>query len=379
MTDNIKLPKMPEQTDLAHPSSERSVYGYTQDDMQAFANEAVRLNAAPSELRTCMAAVKTLLSRDPCMHANTAIQMIDAALAAAPEPQGVPRSDFDAKVQEIGRARALVQEVFDMLSADHPARTLIAEKTGRWLVAFEPQGVPEDDNSPSDLDHTPEGPGVDPFETAEPQGVAEPARPKWFNQCDRTVPEALRYLADHERPRGGEDRFNSAHLYQLADEIERTAAHPQQSGAAQPEEMSPDFTDTARAALLWVLWHHQGGSSDIGQPIRFALGMGQHERLNEHQVREAKRWGALNPKPTHEAAKPEHIAEPSKLVQEAHPEVPRDSAWQPADVSAGQERKPLSEDEIHKMDLGAERAENGWLGVVRTIEAAHGITRKESP
>ncbi len=62
-----------------------------------------------------------------------------------------------------------------------------------------------------------------------------------------------------------------------------------------PDEMSPNFTDTARAALLWVLWHHQGASSPVGQPIRFALGMGQHDRLNDHQLREAKRWEALHP------------------------------------------------------------------------------------
>ena len=63
----------------------------------------------------------------------------------------------------------------------------------------------------------------------------------------------------------------------------------------EPLELSPDFTDTARAALLWVLWHHQGGSSPVGQPIRFALGMGQHDRLNEHQLSEAKRWERLHP------------------------------------------------------------------------------------
>ena len=62
-----------------------------------------------------------------------------------------------------------------------------------------------------------------------------------------------------------------------------------------PTELSPDFTDTARAALLWVLWHNQGGSSPVGQPIRFALGMGKHDRLNEHQLAEAKRWERLHP------------------------------------------------------------------------------------
>lgn len=60
-----------------------------------------------------------------------------------------------------------------------------------------------------------------------------------------------------------------------------------------PAEMSPDFTDTARAALLWVLWHHQGGSSPVGQPIRLVLGMDAHERLSETQVQEAKQWAAL--------------------------------------------------------------------------------------
>jgi hypothetical protein len=52
----------------------------------------------------------------------------------------------------------------------------------------------------------------------------------------------------------------------------------------------PEFTDTARNALLWVLWHHQGGSSPVGQAIRFALGMGQFDRLSTEQVARAKSW-----------------------------------------------------------------------------------------
>lgn len=61
----------------------------------------------------------------------------------------------------------------------------------------------------------------------------------------------------------------------------------------EPVEMSPEFTDTARAAIAWVLWHHQGGSSPVGQPLRVALGMGQHDRLTDHQVSEAKRFAAF--------------------------------------------------------------------------------------
>jgi len=72
-------------------------------------------------------------------------------------------------------------------------------------------------------------------------------------------------------------------------------SQPTPPAVVEPPELSPDFTDTARAALLWVLWHHQGGSSPVGQPIRFALGMGQHDRLNEHHLAEAKRWERLHP------------------------------------------------------------------------------------
>lgn len=42
----------------------------------------------------------------------------------------------------------------------------------------------------------------------------------WENGCDKAVPAALRYLAENPRPIGGESSFNTAHLYQLAREIE---------------------------------------------------------------------------------------------------------------------------------------------------------------
>lgn len=43
-----------------------------------------------------------------------------------------------------------------------------------------------------------------------------------------------------------------------------------------------------RSLLLWTLYHHQGGSSDIGQPIRSALGMGQYDRMTDEQIAEGK-------------------------------------------------------------------------------------------
>ena len=63
-----------------------------------------------------------------------------------------------------------------------------------------------------------------PAAQAAPAAVAVPV--KWWNGCDVVVPAALRYLANNKRPNGGEERFNSAHLYQLADEIERMARLP---------------------------------------------------------------------------------------------------------------------------------------------------------
>lgn len=45
----------------------------------------------------------------------------------------------------------------------------------------------------------------------------------WINNCDQTVPAALRYLADNPRPAGGNSSYNAEHLIALAHEIQLTA------------------------------------------------------------------------------------------------------------------------------------------------------------
>ncbi|WP_185667918.1 hypothetical protein [Kluyvera sichuanensis] len=50
--------------------------------------------------------------------------------------------------------------------------------------------------------------------------ISGPQKMQWVNGCSKTVPAALRYLAENERPSGGESTFNTAHLYQLAREVE---------------------------------------------------------------------------------------------------------------------------------------------------------------
>lgn len=90
------------------------------------------------------------------------------------------------------------------------------------------------------------------------------------------------------------DGCNSTH--QTLDAIRELQAERDalRDGALAAEADGAPFTDTARAALLWVLWHHQGGSSPVGQPLRFALGMGAHDRLTDVEVACARRWGALH-------------------------------------------------------------------------------------
>jgi hypothetical protein len=45
--------------------------------------------------------------------------------------------------------------------------------------------------------------------------------------------------------------------------------------------------------LLWALYHHQGGSSPVGQPIRRALGIGEHDHLSPKQIELAKAAAVL--------------------------------------------------------------------------------------
>lgn len=44
-------------------------------------------------------------------------------------------------------------------------------------------------------------------------------------------------------------------------------------------------------ALLWTLYHHQGGSSPVGQPIRKLLGIGPFDQLTLEQLIAAKEFG----------------------------------------------------------------------------------------
>lgn len=154
---------------------------------------------------------------------------------------------------------------------------------------------------------------------------------------------------------------------------------PPQAEQAEAVEMSPEFTDTARAALLWVLWHHQGSACKVGQPLRFALGMGQHERMNEHQVREAKRWGELA---AIETAKPPKvtwpITEEEKQFHEQH-----SGAAKPDIRPRAADAQPLTDEQKRDMwkrsDFRGSGGQYEWyLQGIEEAERAHGITGKDN-
>lgn len=75
--------------------------------------------------------------------------------------------------------------------------------------------------------------------------------PLWPNGCDARAPEALRFLANNDRPSGGEQFPNAACLLQLADELEAAAK------ATMPPPVHPSETAKHRIfppvpAEAWV-------------------------------------------------------------------------------------------------------------------------------
>ncbi|WP_321289290.1 hypothetical protein [Alcaligenes phenolicus] len=92
-------------------------------------------------------------------------------------------------------------------------------------------------------------------------------------------------IADAKRQGGVNERAEQ--IAALLAERDTLAAAPV---SAEPVAMPfGPISEDVRAALLFALWHHQGGSSGVGQPIRFMLGMGQHERMTPDQCDIARR------------------------------------------------------------------------------------------
>ena len=71
------------------------------------------------------------------------------------------------------------------------------------------------------------------------------------------------------------------------------AAVPAAAADADPPPAALVMSPSVRAALVYALWHHQGASSRIGRPIRGLLGIGEHERMTDDQVQQARELHAM--------------------------------------------------------------------------------------
>ncbi|WP_373379862.1 hypothetical protein [Cupriavidus nantongensis] len=106
----------------------------------------------------------------------------------------------------------------------------------------------------------------------------------------------------------GTNEWDAA-LGRFADGVRATLGQQPQLRAA-----SIMMSRHSRAMLLNILWHHQGGSSPVGQPIRALLGIGQHDHLNNDQLAEAKWIDALLAAP---AAQPAENGERAQIIARA--------------------------------------------------------------
>ena len=68
----------------------------------------------------------------------------------------------------------------------------------------------------------------------------------------------------------------------------RRAADERERLRAEVEALRAD-AEHKRGLLLWALYHAQGGSSPVGQPIRRHLGIGQHDHMTPEQIGDAAR------------------------------------------------------------------------------------------
>ena len=60
----------------------------------------------------------------------------------------------------------------------------------------------------------------------------------------------------------------------------------------EPSQQQP-ISEDVKSCLLFSLFHHQGSHSKIGQPIRYALGIGKFDELNDEQLSIAMRVQSL--------------------------------------------------------------------------------------
>ena len=89
--------------DITHTSNKRT--GWARTPLYT-TPPAAPVQDLPFGVGGGLVAIKTLLSRDPCVHAKTAIEMIDAILKEHPEAQPAPVQDLPPECETEAEKRA---------------------------------------------------------------------------------------------------------------------------------------------------------------------------------------------------------------------------------------------------------------------------------
>jgi hypothetical protein len=88
-----------------------------------------------------LVAIKTLLSRDPCVHANTAIEMIDAILKEHPAAQPAPNMAYSIDADSCGIRKRAADAIIGALALG--AQDSSPPPEGHWLQQFWDMGRAE--------------------------------------------------------------------------------------------------------------------------------------------------------------------------------------------------------------------------------------------
>lgn len=197
MTDNIKLPKMPEQYYLAGGE----VKTFDSDQMEAYAREAVRLNAAPAKgdlviTKNDAGHIVAVTRQDEDGVVLETLAISAPIYTAAPDPQGVP-----SLIESVKRTVTESGTVIEQL-------TLTPE--GKGLLTADVGSIP----------------GA--------QGVPEPAEP---TNKEKLLANALeKCILASGIVRQDIDGLSGPQLLMFAEDLcQMLAAHPQQSARGVPE------------------------------------------------------------------------------------------------------------------------------------------------
>jgi hypothetical protein len=117
-------------------------------------------------------------------------------------------------------------------------------------------------------------------------------RERWEHRDDIHTESSRIYARLACAVRTGADDAALARL--LRHEVNARAAKTEfRDNVRTPIQRGANEIERLQGCLLWLLWHHQGSSSPIGQPIRRALGIDRYAPMTEAQIEAGQCFGVL--------------------------------------------------------------------------------------